>query len=565
MKIKKHTGVTAIILAIAMMLALWAVAGAADQYDDLGSSWAAEDIETLINAGIYDGMIFDDDASFRPEQPITRAEFLLIVFNAMGFDLNARDESLTAPFIDYDEAPEAYHPYISEGFKRGVLLGKAAPGGGLMSDWNSPLTRQEAATLIGRILNAFSEDELNYTDSGTVAAWAYGYIAALTAKGILGGMPDGSFAPLRYMTRAEASHFVLMLMESGLFVPTEMRVYAGSTDLGANDGERLSASFGTPYGLAVGSGNALLVVDKDANLLRRITQTDVTTIAGQTKNLDINGLPQSGYKDSVAAPEVMMRGPRYVCSGADGTIYYTDGGNNALRMILPDGNGYTMAGNGKAGYVNGAKEATEFNLPSGVAVGPDGSIYVADTLNNCIRKVTSSGTSSLFAGIPGDEGGYVDGGLLEARFCEPTDIQFGPDGALYIADTGNSMIRVISGGAVSTLAGAPTERDELSGAMMGGYLDGPAQDALFRGPLGLFVDASGVVLVADTENNVIRRIENGNVTTLAGNLAAGNSTGPALLSMLNSPADVAMIDGKVYVSDSFNHCIKVFGFALEDE
>ena len=565
MKRKRFARIIPIFPAVALIISLAVSAGAVGpSFGDTGDSWAAEEIGALSDLGIFKGMILEADGLFRPEQPITRAEFLLIVFNAMGLDHDARDESLTAPFIDYAGAPPAYQPYLVEGYHRGVLQGKPAPGGGIYSDWNGPLTRQEAVTLIGRILNAQSDEPLSFTDQDRIAKWAYSYVAALTEKGILGGYPDGSFAPLRNMTRAEVSHVVFLLIEGKVFVPTEMRVHAGSTDLGSADGERLAASFGAPFGLAIGNDGSILVADRDANLLRRITPDMVATVAGQTKELDINGMPVSGYKDSVSVAELLMRGPRYVCQARDGVIYYTDGGNNTLRMIMTDGNGYTVSGNGKAGYVNGSRENTQFNLPSGVAVGPNGTVYVADTLNNCIRTVSARGVSALYAGVPGEEGGYNDGSLTEAMFCEPTDIQFGPDGALYVADTGNSMIRVIRNGTVSTLAGAPTVRDEDSGVMIGGYLDGSANDALFCGPLGLFVDASGIVLVADTENNVIRKIEAGFVTTLAGNLTAGNSTGPALVSMLNSPTDVVMIDGKVYVSDTYNHIIKIFGSGLED-
>jgi len=551
-------------LSFALMLSLAAAAGAAgSSFEDTGDSWAAEDIDALSSLGIYDGMIFEEDSLFKPEQPITRAEFLLLVFNAMGLDHDARDQSLTAPFVDYKDAPSAYQPYLVEGYHRGILQGKPTSGGGLSADWNGPLTRQEAVTLIGRILNTWSDRTLDFTDSEHIAQWAYSYVAALTEKEILNGLPDGSFAPSRHMTRAEASHVVNLLVEGKVFFATEMRVFAGSTDLGSKDGERLAASFGAPFGLAIGNDRSILVADRDANLLRRIASDMVTTFAGQTEEIDINGMPVSGYKDSVSVTELLMRGPRYISQARDGTIYYTDGGNNTLRMIRTDGNGYTVSGSGKAGYVNGSRENTQFNLPSGVAVGADGTVYVADTLNNCIRTVSGRGATALYAGVPGETGGYKDGSLTGALFCEPTDIQFGADGALYVADTGNSMIRVIKNGTVSTLAGKPTGRDADSGVMIGGYLDGPADEALFCGPLGLFVDASGIVIVADTENNVIRKIEAGFVTTLAGNLTAGNSTGPALVSMLNSPTDVVMLDGKVYVSDTYNHIIKIFGSALD--
>jgi sugar lactone lactonase YvrE len=183
------------------------------------------------------------------------------------------------------------------------------------------------------------------------------------------------------------------------------------------------------------------------------------------------------------------------CSG---TLYIADTGNNTIRKLAPDGVMITLAGeNGAPGCADGQGAAARFNSPLGIAVDLDENVYVTDQGNSTIRKITANGTVTTIAGAAG-EPGIVDGLGAEARFCYPAGLAVDDAGNLYVADPINSVIRKIDpAGNVSALAGvARTE----------GSSDGTCADAMFSFPVGLAVGPSGVVYVADTSANTIRLV-----------------------------------------------------------
>ena len=194
-----------------------------------------------------------------------------------------------------------------------------------------------------------------------------------------------------------------------------------------------------------------------------------------------------------------------------------DSTNHTLRQISSGGVVTTFAGSaGSTGTTDATGTAARFNLPNGVAVDGSGALYVTDTTNNSIRKITASGVVSTLAGTPGVSG-YADGTGAGALFNHPTGVALDGSGNIYVADTGNSTIRKISsGGVVTTLAGLPT---------IGGKRDGANSDAWFNQPKSLVVDSSGNVYVADTGNAAIRKITaSGVVSTLS--FTAGTTTTP---------------------------------------
>lgn len=176
----------------------------------------------------------------------------------------------------------------------------------------------------------------------------------------------------------------------------------------------------------------------------------------------------------------------------------------------------TLAGRPDPGYVDGPAPAARFDGPAAVAVGADGAVYVADSRNHAIRKISPAGQVSTVAGrpVPGHFGGYADGPSHTARFCAPAGVAVLPDGGIVVADTGNHRLRRIArDGTVSTLAGCATPPDEL-GQAGGGYRDGPALQAQFRFPTGLAVDAEGAIYIADSGNSRVRRLAGGLVSTV---------------------------------------------------
>jgi sugar lactone lactonase YvrE/murein DD-endopeptidase MepM/ murein hydrolase activator NlpD len=209
----------------------------------------------------------------------------------------------------------------------------------------------------------------------------------------------------------------------------------------------------------------------------------------------------------------------------------------------------TLAGDGKAGAVEGNMPLTvaRFSDPYGVAVDEAGNIYIADAGdNNRIRKLTPGGATSTLAG--GKEG-FADGPGAQARFNTPSGIAIDAQGNLYVADTGNNAIRKVApDGAVSTLAGSG----------VAGTADGKGREAQFNGPVGVAVGEDGVVYVADTYNDAIRRIApDGTVTTIAGSGVPGDADGPALRAGFDTPCALVLDgDGGLLIADTRNNAIR---------
>jgi sugar lactone lactonase YvrE len=214
-------------------------------------------------------------------------------------------------------------------------------------------------------------------------------------------------------------------------------------------------------------------------------KANVTTIAG-------DGSP------------LVLSDPFGVAVAADGTIYVGDAGeSNRIRKLSPDGNVTTLAG-GSEGFADGAGAEASFNTPSALALGPDGNLYVADTGNNRIRKITPDGKVSTVAG--NGTAGYVDGPAAQAQFNGPIGLAVSVRGDIYVADTYNDVIRMITTeGEVTTIAGGG----------MPGYADGEQKAALFDTPSGIVVVEDSSLIVADTGNQRLRKLSaEGNVTTL---------------------------------------------------
>ncbi len=218
----------------------------------------------------------------------------------------------------------------------------------------------------------------------------------------------------------------------------------------------------------------------------------VTTIAGDGSPLVRDG-NQSAFSD-----------PFGVAVAVDGRLYVADAGeSNRIRKIMPDGSVTTLAGNTE-GFADGAGASASFNTPSALALGPDGNLYVADTGNNRIRKITPDGNVSTVAGS--GTAGYVDGPATQAQFNGPIGLAISPGGDIYVADTYNDVIRMITTeGQVTTVAGGGTP----------GYADGSQQVARFDTPSGIVVVENSSLIVADTGNRRLRKVTaDGNVTTL---------------------------------------------------
>jgi len=276
---------------------------------------------------------------------------------------------------------------------------------------------------------------------------------------------------------------------------------------GSADGTGATARFNQPSGISVASNGSLVVSDTANALIRQISSTGaVTTLAGSST---VRG------NDDATGSAATFRMPIGIAHHNSGTIYLSDANNHTIRALTTANVVSTFAGSaGNSGSADAVGAAARFNLPTGLAVDNAGNVYVADTTNNLIRKITPDGTVTTLAGVVGVSG-WEDGN--DALFNQPQGLAVDSSGNLYVADTGNSTIRKITpSGAVTTVAGLPT---------IGGLMDGTGSNAWFNQPRDLTVDASGNLYVADTGNAAIRKITPAGVVTTLGLTAGSNNSG----------------------------------------
>ncbi len=323
---------------------------------------------------------------------------------------------------------------------------------------------------------------------------------------------------------------------------------AGSAgNIGSVDATGTNALFDAPQGIAVDASDNLYVADFLNNTIRKVTSAGVvTTIAGVPGNFgSANGV---GTNALFWGPQGVIVNPTN-----NSLIYVADTGNSAVRQLSASGQTWTVsafAGNASDGSANAIGTAARFFWPMDVASDGQGNFYVADARNNTIRKIAADGTVSVFAGFPGVTGSANAKGT-NASFNAPEAVAVDGSGNVYVADTGNSVIREItSGGVVSTLAGSPGNI---------GSSDGTGGGAQFDAPQGIAVNGSGYVFVADTMNHTIREIAPGGVVTTfagtAGNFGSADGTNGA--AQFDRPAGLAFDgSGNLFVADMFNHTIR---------
>ncbi len=381
--------------------------------------------------------------------------------------------------------------------------------------------------------------------------------------------------------------------------PLTISTFAGRAPMGSDDGDRDVARFSIPLGVACDGAGNVYVADSGNHTIRKVTPEGVvTTIAGSP------GL--SGSSDG-SANAARFFSPSGLALDNSGILYVADAGNHTIRKITPAGIVTTLAGAARqTGNTDGVSIGARFNLNrSGLAVGGDGNIYIADTNNSTIRKITPAGVVTTFAGQAGQRGS-VDGVGGDARFTAPYSVAIDPTENIYVADSNNRTIRKITpAGLVTTLAGTATSNagqqaadgtgpgarfsrptgvavdsagnvygseynsytvrkvtalgvvTTLAGTAKVGAADGIGGAAQFDFPWGLAVDGDGNVYVADANNNTVRKITSGGVVSTLAGIPLGNVDGTGSAARFSSPSGIAADrDGNLYVSDTGNRAIR---------
>jgi hypothetical protein len=319
----------------------------------------------------------------------------------------------------------------------------------------------------------------------------------------------------------------------------------GVKGFSGDGGAAISAALANPFSMAADTAGNVYVADRDNHRVRRIdTSGNITTVAG-------NG-EQGFFGDGGLATSASLNTPTAVAVDASGNIYIADSNNNRIRVIA-NGNINTFAGNGIAGYSGDGGAATSASLytPRGVAVDGNGVVYIADTKNHVVRKV-SGGTISTIAGNAQQQGFYGDNGTASSAGLDtPTGVVVDATGKVYVADSNNHRVRLLSGATLSTFAGNGTAAYSGDG--------GAATSAAIAFPLGVSLDAMGNIFVADSNNHVIRRIgSTGTITTIAGEGDQGffGDAGGPNAAVLDTPSGVLPLNGNVYIADSNNQRIR---------
>ncbi len=317
---------------------------------------------------------------------------------------------------------------------------------------------------------------------------------------------------------------------------------------GSWDGTGNAARFYSPWGIGVDSTGNVYVADNGNSIIRKITPVGVvTTLAGTAGNYG----SWDGTGNAARFGKAYTGGPTGVAVDSAGNVYVADTHNQTIRKVTTGGVVTTLAGQaGTSGSADGVGAAARFFNPDGVAVDSAGIVYVADTANESIRMITPSGAVTTLVGLPGANG-TSDGTGSAARFYDPRGVAVDSAGKVYVADTLNHSIRKVTPSAVvTTLAGQPG---------ISGSADGSYQPARFCSPCGVAADSAGNVCVADTLNHTIRRVTPaGVVTTLAGlGGSSGSADGTGSAARFNCPAAVAVDSaGNTYVADTWNRTIR---------
>ncbi len=384
--------------------------------------------------------------------------------------------------------------------------------------------------------------------AATINTYGGNLIPNGTATNVGVGAAGVAVSPAGVVYFADSSNHTIRKVDPATGLSTVV-AGVGTSGFSGDGGSALNARLNSPKGVAIDGAGNLYIADTSNHRIRKIDALtgNISTIAG-------NGTGTFGG-DNAAATAARVNSPQGVAVDGSGNVYIADTSNNRVRRIdAGTGNISTVAGNGTGGYLadNVAATGTRINAPRGVVVDGLGNLYIADTSNNRIRKVNTGGTITTFAGTGTASFSGDNGAATSATIRAPQALTLDSAGNLYIADTTNHRVRKVStGGIITTLSG--------TGSAGYGGDGGAATSGQLSSPAGIAVNGSGEVFVGDTGNLRVRRISGGNISTFAGTGSAtyGGDGGPITNAQFTNPQDIVFDNaGNAYISDSGTHRIR---------
>lgn len=499
------------------------------------------DVDWLMAEGILKEKTFSgiDKIQKAPDRKITREEYLTLLIRAAGLSQNQKAYQKMDDRDKRNISPK-YRGYIGKAEQLGILAYDGKP----LSP-KKVLTKADAAYYLGKLTGAAYYTPLAYKDCQKVSDAGI-YIRGLLAANVIPAQNGIRYQPGKKLSWKEAAGYIRKAERQGLFSAKTISIYGG-TFLEEKEENRLLC----PYGIAAASDGSIYVADKGSNTIKRYENGTMRIIAGKYTGKDAYGGETGGYRDDLAAAAIFNH-PEDLCITEDGTIFVSDTDNHVIRRIK-DGKVTTFAGSGKLGYADGNGGQASFSEPRGIACDEEGNLYVADSGNNCIRKISKEKEVTTFVGS--DKEGCKEGRGKEAAFSYPTDV-ICEGKTWYVVDSGNQRICRIKGEEqpeVTTVAGGGHGIYDKHSRVMSEFQDGRGKAAGFFSPYAVAADGKGHLYVTEAASGRIRKIsEKGNVTTIAG------FSKPAWEKVSNAivkPCGILCIDGKVLVTDMFQNVI----------
>jgi sugar lactone lactonase YvrE len=322
-------------------------------------------------------------------------------------------------------------------------------------------------------------------------------------------------------------------------------------------GPATSSELNQPFGIAVDASGNAYIADASNDAIEKVTPTGTLSV--------LAGVPgTAGTPTAGPATGSDLKNPLAVALDASGNVYIADTGNAVVEKVTPSGSLSVIAGvPGSAGLPTpGRATNSKLDHPAGVAVDGAGNVYISDTNNSDVAKVTPSGTLSVIAGVPGKPGGPIGGPATSSHLGMPLGLALDASGAVYIADSGNEIVeKVTPSGTLSVIAGVP--------GTQGLPTPGPATNSDLSRPIGVAVDGAGNVYIGDASNSVVEKVTPpGTLSIIAGTPGTPGvpTPGPVSGSDLGAPAGVAVDHrGNLYITDLvLSDVEEVFGVAALD-